>query len=131
MKSKPILRYFLEIAILAVVYHLTARVGLQMACVQQNTSPVWPHSGIALAALLVFGIRDWPGITLGVVIGSLLTGAPPGNGFGQCFERIRRWFYYTYAHFWHRQSVRKIREMHAKGGQRHFPYHHEPVVVML
>jgi signal transduction histidine kinase len=82
MKSKHLLRYLVEIAILAVAYHLAARVGLQMAYVQQNTSPVWPPSGIALAALLIFGIRDWPGITLGVVIGSLLTGAPPGLAVG-------------------------------------------------
>src|SRR5512139_4060226 len=82
MKSKPLLRYFIEIVVLAVVYHLAARVGLQMAYVQQNTSPVWPPSGIALAALLIFGIRDWPGITLGVVIGSLFTGAPPGLAIG-------------------------------------------------
>ena len=82
MKSKSILRYLIEIIVLAVVYHLAARVGLQMAYVQQNTSPVWPPSGIALAALLIFGIRDWPGITLGVVIGSLLTGAPPGLALG-------------------------------------------------
>lgn len=82
MKSKPILRYFVEIAGLAIIYHLTARLGLQMAYVQQNTSPVWPPSGIALAALLIFGIRDWPGITLGVVFGSLLTGAPLGLSVG-------------------------------------------------
>jgi signal transduction histidine kinase len=82
MKSKPLIRYFIEVPFLAVVYHLAARVGLQMAYVQQNTSPVWPPSGIALAALLIFGIRDWPGITLGVVIGSLFTGAPPGLAIG-------------------------------------------------
>ena len=82
MKSKPLIRYLIEIVVLAVVYHLAARVGLQMAYVQQNTSPVWPPSGIALAALLIFGIRDWPGITLGVVIGSLFTGAPPGLAVG-------------------------------------------------
>ncbi len=69
-------KYLVKIIILAVVYHLVARLALQMAYVQANTSPVWPPSGIALAALLVLGIRYWPGITLGVVIGSLLTGAP-------------------------------------------------------
>ena len=47
-----------------------------MAYVQVNISPVWPPSGIGLAALLILGIRYWPGITLGVVVGSLLTGAP-------------------------------------------------------
>jgi integral membrane sensor domain MASE1 len=82
MKTRPILRYVVEITVLAVVYHLAARLGLQMAYVQQNTSPVWPPSGIALAALLLFGIRDWPGITLGVVLGSLLTGAPLGLSLG-------------------------------------------------
>jgi NAD-dependent dihydropyrimidine dehydrogenase PreA subunit len=53
-----------------------------MAYVQQNTSPVWPPSGIALAALLLAGIRYWPGIALGVVAGSLLTGAPLGMALG-------------------------------------------------
>lgn len=61
---------------MAIVYHLMARLALQMAYVQVNISPVWPPSGIGLAALLILGIRYWPGITLGVVVGSLLTGAP-------------------------------------------------------
>ena len=47
-----------------------------MAYVQMNTSPVWPPAGIALAALLLFGSNLWPGITLGVLLGSLFTGAP-------------------------------------------------------
>lgn len=65
-----------EVLVLAVIYHLAARVGLQMAYVQANTSPVWPPTGIGLAALLIFGYRLWPGISLGVMVGSLLTGAP-------------------------------------------------------
>lgn len=68
--------YLLKIAILAVVYHLAARLGLEMAYVQVNTSPVWPPTGIALAALLIFGFDIWPGISLGVLLGSLFTGAP-------------------------------------------------------
>jgi len=68
--------YIAEVIILAVIYHLAARLGLQMAYVQANTSPVWPPTGIGLAALLIFGARLWPGISLGVLLGSLLTGAP-------------------------------------------------------
>ena len=60
---------------LALVYHLAARLGLEMAYVQINTSPVWPPTGIALAALLLFGYRLWPGVSLGVLLGSLLNGA--------------------------------------------------------
>ena len=62
--------------LLAIVYHLAARLGLSMAYIQSNTSPVWPPTGIALAALLLFGLSRWPGVTLGVLLGSLLTGAP-------------------------------------------------------
>ncbi len=69
-------KYLLRIIILAVIYHLAARLALQMAYVQANTSPVWPPSGIGLAALLILGIQYWPAITLGVVVGSLVTGAP-------------------------------------------------------
>jgi signal transduction histidine kinase len=67
--------YLLEVLALAVAYHLAARLGLRMAYVQANTSPVWPPTGIALAALLIFGYKLWPGISLGVLVGSLLTGA--------------------------------------------------------
>ena len=65
-----------QVMLLAIVYHLAARLGLSMAYLQDNTSPVWPPTGIALAALLIFGTSRWPGITLGVLLGSLLTGAP-------------------------------------------------------
>lgn len=76
MNYSKTITYLLKIIVLAVIYHLVARLALQMAYVQANTSPVWPPSGIGLAALLILGIRYWPGITLGVVVGSLLTGAP-------------------------------------------------------
>ena len=53
-----------------------------MAYVQVNTSPVWPPAGIALAALLLFGLDLWPGVVLGVFVGSLLTDAPLNLAFG-------------------------------------------------
>jgi signal transduction histidine kinase len=76
IRARPVLVYLAEVIVLAVVYHLAARLGLQMAYVQANTSPVWPPTGIGLAALLIFGARLWPGISLSVLLGSLLTGAP-------------------------------------------------------
>jgi len=74
-RARSLVACLLQILSLAVVYHLAVRVGLRMAYVQVNTSPVWPPTGIALAALLIFGYRLWPGISLGVLLGSLLTGA--------------------------------------------------------
>jgi signal transduction histidine kinase len=76
LRAKPILIYLFKVLLLAIIYHLAARVGLKMAYVQANTSPVWPPTGIGLAALLIFGYQLWPGISLGVLVGSLLTGAP-------------------------------------------------------
>ena len=78
----PFLLYVIVVLALAVVYHLAARLGLSMAYVQANTSPVWPPTGIGLAALLVLGYRYWPGITLSILLGSLLTGAPFNLAFG-------------------------------------------------
>jgi signal transduction histidine kinase len=81
-KAKALAIYLLKIITLAVVYHLAARLGLKMAYVQVNTSPVWPPTGIALAALLAFGYSLWPGVSLAVLLGSLLTGAPLGIALG-------------------------------------------------
>ncbi|MGB8983842.1 MAG: MASE1 domain-containing protein, partial [Anaerolineales bacterium] len=71
-----------KVVALALIYHLAARLGLKMAYVQMNTSPVWPPTGIALAALLLFGYNLWPGISLGVLAGSLFTGADFGVAAG-------------------------------------------------
>jgi signal transduction histidine kinase len=74
--------YLTKLLILAIIYHLAARLGLMMAYVQPNTSPVWPPTGIAIAALLLCGNDLWPGISMGVLLGSLLTGAPFNLAFG-------------------------------------------------
>jgi signal transduction histidine kinase len=76
IKIKNFIIYLIKLLILAVFYHLAVRLGLKMAYVQPNTSPVWPPTGIAIAALLLFGHNLWPGVSLGVLLGSLLTGAP-------------------------------------------------------
>src|SRR5512143_1906966 len=74
--------YLLQVMLLAVIYHLAVRLGLKTAYVQINTSPVWPPTGIALAALLIFGYRIWPGISLSVLLGSVLSGADFGVALG-------------------------------------------------
>jgi signal transduction histidine kinase len=74
--------WLLQVLLLAIIYHLAARLGLSMAYLQSNTSPVWPPTGIALAALLLLGTSRWPGVTIGVLLGSLLTGAPLNLAMG-------------------------------------------------
>lgn len=57
---------------LAAVYVVTARLGLFLALPPEHkATAVWPPSGIALAALLFFGYRVWPGIWVGAFLANL------------------------------------------------------------
>jgi diguanylate cyclase (GGDEF)-like protein/PAS domain S-box-containing protein len=60
----------------AVGYWLLGMVGLHWAQIQENTSVIWPASGLALAAAFLFGPRVWPGIFLGAAAVVLTTSAP-------------------------------------------------------
>ena len=57
-------RWF-KVVILAAGYSLTGIVGLSLAIPPGYATAVWPPSGIALAAILLWGPRVWPGITIG------------------------------------------------------------------
>jgi len=61
---------------LAVVYVLSARLGLAFDPVAGFATLVWPPTGISLAAVLLFGYRVWPGIFLGAITTNLLLGGP-------------------------------------------------------
>lgn len=50
---------------LFILYYLGALLGGMMAIPPGYATIVWPSSGIALAAILLFGYRIWPGILLG------------------------------------------------------------------
>lgn len=69
-RSAPV-RYAFSILALALVYYVAARASLHLAFRETNASPVWPPSGIAFSALLVFGTRIWPGIFLGAFAANL------------------------------------------------------------
>lgn len=72
-------RLFKDLAanvLLCAVYIVTAKLGLRLDAVSGFATLVWPPSGIALAALLVFGMRLWPAITVGAFVVNLGAGAP-------------------------------------------------------
>jgi len=54
-----------QAVLLAAVYFGAAKLALVFAVPPGYASPVWPPSGIAVAALLLGGPRLWPGIWLG------------------------------------------------------------------
>jgi diguanylate cyclase (GGDEF)-like protein len=54
-----------KIGALAFGYAITGALGLLLAVPPGYATAVWPSSGIALAGLLLWGSRVWPGIWLG------------------------------------------------------------------
>lgn len=73
MRLPPSLTLALRTGLVAAAYYGAARLGLSMALVQENVSPVWPPSGIAVAAVAVWGARVLPGVavaSLAVVVGT-------------------------------------------------------------
>ncbi|SDX72377.1 Integral membrane sensor domain MASE1 [Amycolatopsis xylanica] len=61
----------------AAAYLIGARVGFQLAMIDLKITPLWPPTGIALAALLLFGPRVWPGISLGALAANAIVGGEP------------------------------------------------------
>lgn len=54
--------------LLAAVYVATGHLGFLLAIPPGNVTLLWPPSGIAMAAVLIFGFRAVPGIFIGAVI---------------------------------------------------------------
>ena len=59
------LLYPAQVIGLAAIYVVSAKLSLALAIPPGYATPIWPPAGIALAALLFFGRRAWPGIWLG------------------------------------------------------------------
>lgn len=71
-----------QILLLALIYFAGAKLGLSLAALHSNVTPVWPPTGIAIAALLIFGLRVWPGVFLGALAANVLTNIPLGSAIG-------------------------------------------------
>ncbi|HUF26422.1 MAG TPA: MASE1 domain-containing protein [Gemmatimonadaceae bacterium] len=74
------------------MYFIVARVGLGVEAVAGFASLVWPATGVALAALVRFGYRLWPGVFIGAVAANAWVGAPAlvafGIGAGNTLEAV-------------------------------------------
>ncbi|HEY3586680.1 MAG TPA: MASE1 domain-containing protein, partial [Myxococcaceae bacterium] len=65
-----------------VSYVLSARLGLAMAPLSGFATLVWPPTGIALAALLLRGVRLWPAVLLAALVANVWNGASFGVAAG-------------------------------------------------
>ena len=110
------LAYLFEFAALAALYVVAARAGLGLNAVSGFATLVWPPTGIALAGLLIAGIRLWPGVFVGATVANILTGAPVliacGIGAGNTLEAVVAVYMLRSLPDFH-QSLDRVRDMMA------------------
>jgi len=105
-------------AALAAAYFVAGKFGLSLAFVHASATGVWPPTGIAIAAFLVFGYRLWPAVfaaafavnltnagtvatSLGIAVGNTLEGLTAAYlvnrfaGGARAFEDSRSTFKFT------------------------------------
>jgi integral membrane sensor domain MASE1/anti-sigma regulatory factor (Ser/Thr protein kinase) len=61
---------------LALVYFGSAKLGLALAFSNESVTAIWPPTGIALAALVLWGRGLWPGVLLGAFLANVTTDVP-------------------------------------------------------
>lgn len=57
-----------SILVVALGYYLSAEIGFFLVFEQTDSLPLWPPAGIALALVILFGRKVWPGIAIGSLI---------------------------------------------------------------
>jgi PAS domain S-box-containing protein len=77
-------KYLVLITIVFVSYFLAGKLGQATTAIRSgNIGPVWPAFGVALAAVLLYGYRVWPGIFIGVFLVDFLSPVPVVAALGQ------------------------------------------------
>jgi len=67
---------------LTAAYFATGKLGLHAAFVHPSSTAVWPPTGLAIAALLLFGTRVWPAIFLGAFFVNITTVGTAATSLG-------------------------------------------------
>jgi signal transduction histidine kinase len=80
LSVKPVVSKAVRMAILAGIYFVVGKLGLQLAHLHSTVSPVWPATSLALAALLLWGIELWPAVFVGALLVNLTIGQDASAG---------------------------------------------------
>jgi len=70
------------LAALTALYVLAGKLGLHLAIVHASATAVWPPTGIALAAFLLFGPRVWPAVAVGAFLVNVTTAGSVATSLG-------------------------------------------------
>src|SRR5260370_2506435 len=76
-RKVTVLSTVLQLTVVALAYWLAALLSLRLALVHVQVTPIWPPTGIALVAILVFGRRVWPSVFLAALPVNLPTSPSP------------------------------------------------------
>jgi PAS domain S-box-containing protein len=80
VRSTP--RTWLALLAVAGLYVATGKLGLRFASVNASATPVWPPTGIALAALILLGWRAWPAVFAGAFVVNVTTAGSWATALG-------------------------------------------------
>ena len=69
-------QWAVRVSIVIAAYYVGGRLGLAVPRVEGDIALIWPPLGIALAALLRFGLGVWPGVFIGAMLVALSAGRP-------------------------------------------------------
>ncbi len=117
LAESPASRALVLLALVA-VYVAAGKFGLLFAFVHANASPVWPPTGLAIAAVLLFGRWVWPAVFVGAFLVNVTTAGSAASSLGiaagntleallagylvqryasgpAAFERVRHIFYFA------------------------------------
>lgn len=68
--------YVLQLAIVFVLYLGAGKLGLAVPFTSSNVSPIWPAAGVAVAAVLIWGIQITPAIAFAAFLVNFLSPVP-------------------------------------------------------
>src|SRR6267378_4409530 len=96
-----LMSYARPMFVTAIAYFAAGQLALSAGISPSLAGAAWPASGIALACVLLFGWRVWPGVWLGAALVDAMLGSPPAfaalAGAGAALEAsvaaalVRRW----------------------------------------
>jgi signal transduction histidine kinase/CheY-like chemotaxis protein/integral membrane sensor domain MASE1 len=66
-----------QYVVTAVLYFAASEMGTLLASQNGNISPVWPATGVGIAAMLLFGNRIWPALLFAAMASNALSPAHP------------------------------------------------------
>src|SRR5207302_5736386 len=62
------LAYAAQLVALAAVYVAAGKLGIALRVAHGVITPVWIPTGLAIAALFIFGARFWPAVAVGALV---------------------------------------------------------------